>query len=551
MRTSEEILAALQAASGEERSTLVTELQEALSRESNEPLAQLAAKREERSRLVSEFEAIVETAAAESRDFTLAEAEKRGGLTARIDQLDAEITQREDQVRQADQEARSKEVKDAVAQVRRDLGLSDVAAGSTLSGWQVVSEPRTYERGNGHSYLQDLCLARTALGQGLGARSVRAQERLMRHAHENHVIALEIEGKASRSLEEAYFISQMIECRNDRESDRGPISKRALSYRALSTGSGVGGEFTPPMYLTKEWVEYARPGRVLADCQHHEDLPDGTMSINIPKVTSGVSVGSQANQNTNVSNTDLKAEFITFPVTTKAGAQIVSLQLLERSAINFDEIVGRELAKAYAQKLNEAVANGSGEEGDILGILNTVGINTITWTQSEPTLKGYYGQATKCKVDIHNTLYLPATHQVVTPSLWGWVEQTFDTSNRPLVVPSYNGPFNAVQVGPDADVAEGLVGRKMLGLDTFEDASLPQELGTGKNQDVALVGRFDENYLYESPLTTRMLPQTYGAQLSMLIQLYGYTAFTAARYPNANSVITGTGMSSEHRTFNS
>ncbi|MGH3266140.1 MAG: hypothetical protein ACRDNS_29575, partial [Trebonia sp.] len=69
--------------------------------------------------------------------------------------------------------------------------------------------------------------------------------------------------------------------------------------------------------------------------------------------------------------------------------------------------------------------------------------------------------------------------------------------------------------------------------------------------DVLILGRFDENYLYESPITTRMLPQTFGLQLSMLLQIYGYAAFTAARYPVANSVVTGTGMSSANRTFNS
>jgi hypothetical protein len=60
-----------------------------------------------------------------------------------------------------------------------------------------------------------------------------------------------------------------------------------------------------------------------------------------------------------------------------------------------------------------------------------------------------------------------------------------------------------------------------------------------------------ENYLYESPVVTRALPQTYGAQLSVLLQLFNYGAFTAARYPTANSVVTGTGLASANLTFNS
>ncbi len=279
------------------------------------------------------------------------------------------------------------------------------------------------------------------------------------------------------------------------------------------------------------------------------------MSINIQKVSGGLTVKTQGFQNTNVSNTDLQTQFVTFPVTTKAGSQVVSLQLLERSPISFDEIVGRELALAYAQDLNTSVHSGTGTttEGgpDMVGILNTSGINIVTWTQAAPTLKGLYGQIGRGKVEVATGRKLPATHQVLTTELWEWVGQTFDTQNRPLVVPEYLGPFNAAGVSNDDAVAQGPVGRQFQQLATFEDLTLPKELGVSKNQDVLLGGRFDENYLYESPLTTRMLPQTLGTQLSMLIQLYGYSAFTAARYPVANFVVTGTGMAGANRTFNS
>ena len=69
---------------------------------------------------------------------------------------------------------------------------------------------------------------------------------------------------------------------------------------------------------------------------------------------------------------------------------------------------------------------------------------------------------------------------------------------------------------------------------------MPQTLNG--NQSVIIVGKFDENYLFESPVITRALPQTYGNQLSVLLQIYGYISYTAGRYPNANSVITGSGL---------
>jgi hypothetical protein len=243
---------------------------------------------------------------------------------------------------------------------------------------------------------------------------------------------------------------------------------------------------------------------------------------------------------------------------TKAGQQIVSLQLLERSPVAFDQITFQDLGKAYAQAVDVAVASGNGTASgnydinggtDVVGILNTAGVNTIAWSSVSTTFtEGLYGQLGQAKADIANTLFLPATHAFLTPTRWEYLASQFDSNQRPLVVPSYQGPFNAAVLGTDGVVVEGAVGRRVSGLDTYEDANLPTTVNT--DQDVILVGRFDENWLFESPLVTRALPQTYGNQLSVLLQVYGYIAFTAARYPNANSIITGAALAYPP-TFNS
>lgn len=490
-----------------------------------------------RDKAISAIEALAKKAETESRELTAEEVTERDALATKAGKLEARAVQAV--------QAEKTEKREKAAQARRENGLGNQPAGSPGGGVVVRSEHRTYEKGNGVSYLQDLCVV--SLGAGaMGSRYFQALGRIQRHGQENHVEATAIDEKyeLSRKDHEKYFLRQMLEAVNVRRDNRG----RAYSYRALSTSSGSGGEFVPPMYETAEWIAFMRAGRVVADNCRHEDLPDGTMSINIPKVWGGTSVATQGTQNQNVSNTTLETELVTLPVETKAGMQIVSLQLLERSPIAFDEVVSQDLGKAYAQQVDIAVLNGSGTK-DVTGILNTAGINTVTWTQASPSLKGLYGQMGIAKSDIADTLFLPATHAFMTSKRWEWIGQTFDTQTRPVVVPSYNGPFNAVQVAPDTAVAEGAVGRTLSGLHTFEDANIPSNLGAGTNQDVVVISRMTENWLFESPIVTRALPQTYGAQLSVLLQLYGYIAFTAARYPNANSVITGTGLVAP--TFNS
>lgn len=559
MRTIAEIVADLSVATDDQtRNALMDELAQARTAQQADPVVQLRGSVTEvatrRDSLLSEYETITTAAVddnGEAREFTAEEAEKRGRLSAQIDQAKAEHTNLEDQLRQAIEIDREKRMDDKLAQVRRELGIGEGALGIGAQGIAGITEHRTYERGNGVSFLKDLAMSAFPAG-AIGPEWYRSQERLQRHGHENHYDALELAKKSSRSDKEDYFVRQMVEQVMDRESaglsSRGARQfsyEQALNFRALSTASSAGGEFVPPMYLTEEWIKFLRAGRVVADNQHHEDLPDGTMSINIPKVTSGVSVATQGTQNTNVSMTDLQTAFVTVPVVTKAGQQTVSLQLLERSPISFDSVVTGDLALAYAQNVDIAVINGPGS-GDVTGILNTSGITTITWTQATPSAGGFYGRVGVGKRGIAQSIYLPATHLFTTPDCWEWLSQTLDGQNRPLVVPAYQGPFNALAVTGDSATAEGRVGRSLNGLATFEDANVP----VISSDDVAIVSRPDMNYLYESPVINRALPQTYGAQLSVLLQLYGYIAFTAARYPTANAVITGTGMANP-RTYNS
>jgi HK97 family phage major capsid protein len=515
---------------------------------SKETKAALAALVAERAALVTELETVVNAAATETRDFTPEENFSRGELTVKIQG-------REDAIAVAEAARKTERKEKKAAQARMQYGT-----GYTLKGdgqMTKLSEHRVYESGNGRSFLQDAAIA--GFGAGLGARYFGAVERLQRHGAENHIVATEIDAKITRSGPEQYFLDQMIEAKNPREDNHGHVySYRdfagSVQERALSISQGAGGEFVPPLFQTLEWIAFMRAGRPLADCQNKQPLPDGTMNINIPKVVGGTAVGPQSGgENTPVLMQNLQTAYISLPVVLKAGGQLISLQLLERSPIAFDQMAFKDLGKAYAQAVDVAVAAGNGTNqfevigagsADVVGILNTTGVQTVTWTQATPTLKGLYGQLGQAKADVFNTLFLPSTHCFMSPTYWEFLASQFDSAGRPLVVPSYLGPFNAAATATDAglNMGEGATGTRVFGLDTYADANLPQQLGVGSNQSVILGGRFEENYLFESPVVTRVLPQTYGNQMSVLLQIYGYIAFTAARYANANFVISGTGL---------
>lgn len=94
--------------------------------------------------------------------------------------------------------------------------------------FSVTAEPEIYrEHDHEHSWIRDLYLARSG-------KDVSAMERLDRN---NRMAA-------------------------DRARRAGEVG---AEKRAISTSTGAGGEFVPPLWLEAEFVRYARPGRVTAD----------------------------------------------------------------------------------------------------------------------------------------------------------------------------------------------------------------------------------------------------------------------------------------------
>jgi hypothetical protein len=55
-----------------------------------------------------------------------------------------------------------------------------------------------------------------------------------------------------------------------------------------------------------------------------------------------------------------------------------------------------------------------------------------------------------------------------------------------------------------------------------------------------LVGKFDDSYLFESGVKTRVLPDVLSANLTVRFQVYGYAALLH-RFNKSVSAITGTG----------
>jgi HK97 family phage major capsid protein len=364
---------------------------------------------------------------------------------------------------------------------------------------KVGKEPLTYQRNNGHSIFADLYRASKFADSG-------AAERLSRHQRE---MAME------RGIKDGI-----------------PAEKFDLS----STDS-AGGYLVAPLYLQEQFVDYARAGRVVANTLGPRPLPPNTDSINLPTMSGGTAVATQADGGA-VTETDATFSTVSADVKTVAGMQDVSQQLVDRSVPGVDEVIFADLAKAYHVKLDTDVINSATSNN--LGLLQVSGINSVTYTDASPTVGELYPKLADAIQLIHTNVFVPPTAVFMHPRRWAHILAGLDTQNRPLITPY--APQNAVG-DHGGVVSQGLVG-SVQGVNVYVDANIPTTLGASTNEDRIIVVATDECFLYEDSMGPYL--ETFrdvgSGTLTVRFRLHNYWAQINARRPKAISVISGTGL---------
>ena len=316
-----------------------------------------------------------------------------------------------------------------------------------------------------------------------------------------------------------------------------------LEQRALgNTGGtgGSGGEFAPPAFLLEDWVRLARPGRVTADLFDKQPLPPNVSSVQVPKVATGTTAAVQTTQNTALSQTDLTTNFLSSGITTIAGKQVVSQQLIDQSGIPFDKVVMEDIAADYARQIGIQVLTGSGVGGQLKGYLTPASTSIVTWTSATPTAGGFYGQLARLQGQIAATRLAPADVIVMAPRRWAWLASYTDSTGRPLVVPT-SGGFNSMATPDGAYASAGHVGT-LLGLDVVVDPNLPVNLGAGTNQDVVLMFKRDDIRFWEADLRADIQTAPYADSLGLLFRCWNYSAMIPDRYLASLGQLQGTGL---------
>lgn len=306
--------------------------------------------------------------------------------------------------------------------------------------------------------------------------------------------------------------------------------------RDVGTGAFAG--LVVPQYLTELVAPAVSKKRPLADNCRHVDLPPVGNTVNISRITTATAAAVQATENSPVQETDIDDTLLTVNVRTIAGQQDVSRQLIDRSA-GGEQVVIEDLYKRYHENLDYGIINDDGTSGTHLSILSTSGIKAVTYTDSTGTPSEAWGPLWDLQQQIETAVYEAATHFVMHPRRWAFFCSAIGTNLS--LVNSARTPLQMLGAEESKQYGSGVRGI-IAGLPVIVDANIPTNISS--TTDPVLAVNVEELFLWEDPGAPLLIraEQTGAGSLSVKLVVYGYSAFTAGRYPGAHGKITGSGF---------
>lgn len=510
-----------------------------LRRKREEGVNALAALIDQRTEERTAFE--TRTAAKDDKDKPT--DEERSTFAAAEEAFEADFTKREADIRSLDKRIGEQEV----IEERRKIAAR--ASGPNVS---VTDEPLTYREDNAHqvSYFRDLA---STVASDVG-NPTEARERLGRHASEMIVempkreAAREQRAAAQIDGAERAFTGSLV-------GHIPGLVERGLEPTAFekrvnpNTTDGQGGYAIPPLWLIDEYLTALRAGRVASNLARQMTLPEGTNSINIPKLATGTIVGPQTD-NGPVPSQDITDTSISADVKTIAGQEDVAVQLLDQSPGQImDRVIMEDLLADYNRAVDRAVVLGVGGAQQIKGLYpaGNWGAGTITTLAAAANSgQGFFQTQGAMMAKLATRRFsTEGCHFLMHPRRWYWWATTLEsgatgTTGRPFL----SGLEAAALRGESP--AEGRVGSAIFGPhDYYSSPNIPTNdlagVVAGGTQDPVICAKWDDIWLFEGALRTRVLTEVLSGTLQIRFQIYNYVCLIA-RYGESIVIALGAGL---------
>lgn len=223
---------------------------------------------------------------------------------------------------------------------------------------------------------------------------------------------------------------------------------------------------------------------------------------------------------------------ISVSVFTAAGLAVVSNQLLQDANPSIDGLINSDLARRLATLEEVAFINGSGT-GQPRGILNTSGVNSVTYTDATPTAGETLDYIVDAIAKTQDEGKTEPTDIVLHPKIWTRLIKSRESDGHYTIEASYNSrsPQSSLPV------------RTLFGLPVTLSYNVPTNLGAGTNESRIIVGDFKQGLILDRQgVVIDDSSHVYFTTNQTVFRGESRVGFTAGRDPKAFTVIGGTGL---------
>lgn len=346
-------------------------------------------------------------------------------------------------------------------------------------------------------------------------------------------------GKAVEDYQGSVFLDIRLANKGDQDArKRLTEGMKGLNAegKAMTEGTpGQGGYLVRPQ-VERQIVEALESDNVLRSlCS---SISVNTNAIQLDQLALSTTAGWVAELASKPESTSMSLATVTASVFTAAGLATISNQLLADSDPAVDGLVTADLAKRLVALEETAFLNGSGS-GQPLGILNTPGIDAVTYTEASPTVAALLDKILDAVANVETNHGSP-TAILMHPRTWTRILKAKDSAGAWQLNPGlYGQPADPRQPrtgyrGPD---------KLLWGVPVVTSNRIPTNLGGGTNESRVIVGDFREALILDRQgITVDESPHVLFTTNQTIFRAEKRVGFTAARTPLAFSVIGGTGL---------
>lgn len=320
---------------------------------------------------------------------------------------------------------------------------------------------------------------------------------------------------------------------------------QALEMKALGEGTGsTGGFLVPPSYLQNLFAETRRQGNALRRYGWLSEHPVDTNQVLLPLGSGAATVGIVA-ENAPKPSADQSYGQVTVNIFTWAGISKLSNQLLADSSPTAADLASRELGSLLGNLEEQKILSGSGS-GEPRGILNTTGVGSVTVGTN--TAQAIIDAILDAVVNVQTNYFAAPNGILMSPRRLAFLQKGKDTATNYLFNPAgatrAPGGLGANEPGATS-VSTGavMVMPSLFGMPVGVSTNVPTNLGVGTNQDVIVVGAWNEAHWFERQAVTLDVSDQAGfAENQTWFRLEERAGFSAERYPKAFATVGGAGL---------